>query len=60
MFICVPTPSDRHQTPDLSYVRAALTSVAASLRPGKLVILQSTTYPGTTTRCARPRSRPAG
>ena len=51
---------DRHQTPDLSYVRAALTSVAASLRPGKLVILQSTTYPGTTTGGLRAgaRSRP--
>jgi UDP-N-acetyl-D-glucosamine dehydrogenase len=60
VFICVPTPSDRHQTPDLSYVRAALTSVAASLRPGKLVILQSTTYPGTTTEVGAPALEAAG
>ena len=60
VFICVPTPSDRHQTPDLSYVRAALTSVAASLRPGNLVILQSTTYPGTTTEVCAPALEAGG
>ena len=60
VFICVPTPADRHQTPDLSYVHAALTSVAEVLRSGVLVILQSTTYPGTTTEVCRPRSRQPG
>ena len=54
IFICVPTPYDRHQTPDLSYVREALTSVAGALRPGVLVILQSTTYPGTTVEICAP------
>ena len=60
MFICVPTPADRHQTPDLSFVRAALASVAASLRPGVLVILQSTTYPGTTVEVCAPALEAAG
>ncbi len=60
IFICVPTPADRHQTPDLSYVRAALTSVARVLRPGVLVILQSTTYPGTTVEVCRPELEASG
>ena len=54
LFICVPTPFDRAKTPDLSYVRAATHSVASVLKPGMLVILQSTTYPGTTTEVVQP------
>ena len=54
VFICVPTPFDRSRTPDLSYVRAATHTVANILRPGMLVILQSTTYPGTTTEVVQP------
>lgn len=46
--VCVPTPFDSMKTPDLSYVRAAAHGIASRLRPGQLVILQSTTYPGTT------------
>jgi UDP-N-acetyl-D-glucosamine dehydrogenase len=46
--ICVPTPLDEQQAPDLSYVFAAAESVAANLRKGMLVVLESTTYPGTT------------
>jgi len=46
--ICVPTPLSKTRTPDLSYVMAAVSSVAEHLRPGQLVILQSTKYPGTT------------
>ncbi|MDQ3865634.1 MAG: nucleotide sugar dehydrogenase [Actinomycetota bacterium] len=46
--ICVPTPLSKTRTPDISYVVAAAESVAANLRPGQLVVLQSTTYPGTT------------
>ena len=60
IFICVPTPADRHQTPDLSYVHAALTSVARVLQPGALVILQSTTYPGTTVEVCRPELEASG
>ena len=46
--ICVPTPLSKTRTPDLGYVVKAATSVAEHLRPGQLIILQSTTYPGTT------------
>jgi len=46
--ICVPTPLNKTKDPDLSYVVAAAESVKAALRPGQLIILESTTYPGTT------------
>ena len=46
--ICVPTPLNKVKDPDLSAVIAATQTIAATLRPGQLVILESTTYPGTT------------
>ena len=46
--ICVPTPLSKTRDPDVSYVLAASEAVAAGLRPGQLVLLESTTYPGTT------------
>jgi UDP-N-acetyl-D-glucosamine dehydrogenase len=46
--ICVPTPLSKTRDPDVSYVVAATESVAAALRPAQLVVLESTTYPGTT------------
>lgn len=46
--ICVPTPLTKHRDPDLSFVEATSRSIAASLRPGQLIVLESTTYPGTT------------
>jgi UDP-N-acetyl-D-glucosamine dehydrogenase len=46
--ICVPTPLNKTKDPDLSYVVAAAESCKAALRPGQLIILESTTYPGTT------------
>jgi UDP-N-acetyl-D-glucosamine dehydrogenase len=46
--ICVPTPLNKTKEPDLSYVVAAAQAVFHGLRPGQLVILESTTYPGTT------------
>ncbi len=46
--ICVPTPLSKTRTPDISFVVSAAEAVARHLRPGQLVILQSTTYPGTT------------
>src|SRR3954454_5731423 len=52
--ICVPTPLSKTRTPDLSYVVAAAESVAQQLAPGQLVILQSTTYPGTTEQAILP------
>ncbi|MCZ7525032.1 MAG: nucleotide sugar dehydrogenase [Acidimicrobiia bacterium] len=54
VFICVPTPFDEAKTPDLRYVRSAAETVASALRPGHLVVLQSTTYPGTTTEVVQP------
>jgi UDP-N-acetyl-D-glucosamine dehydrogenase len=52
--ICVPTPLRKSGDPDVSYLVAAVTQVAAHLHPGMLVILESTTYPGTTEELARP------
>ncbi|HXV32304.1 MAG TPA: nucleotide sugar dehydrogenase [Sinorhizobium sp.] len=46
--ICVPTPLTKHRDPDLSFVENTARSIAATLRPGQLVALESTTYPGTT------------
>ncbi len=48
IIICVPTPLDEHREPDLSYITSTGYSIAPHLRPGHLVILESTTYPGTT------------
>jgi UDP-N-acetyl-D-glucosamine dehydrogenase len=52
--ICVPTPLSKTRTPDLRHIVAAAESVAASLGSGQLVILQSTTYPGTTEEIVLP------
>jgi UDP-N-acetyl-D-glucosamine dehydrogenase len=52
--ICVPTPLSKTRTPDISYVVSAAESVAANLRAGQLVVLQSTTYPGTTEEIVLP------
>lgn len=48
LLICVPTPLTRHLEPDMSYVVQTAEMIAKRLRPGQLVILESTTYPGTT------------
>jgi len=48
ILICVPTPFDAMKAPDLSYIEQAAQGIAQRLRRGQLVILQSTTYPGTT------------
>jgi UDP-N-acetyl-D-glucosamine dehydrogenase len=52
--ICVPTPLGKTKDPDLSYVVAAAHAVRAALRPGQLVILESTTFPGTTREVVLP------
>jgi len=52
--ICVPTPLRKTRDPDLSYVVLAVEAVAASLRRGQLIILESTTYPGTTEEVVQP------
>ena len=58
VFLCVPTPFG--QMPDLSYVRSAARSVAKVLRPGMVVIAQSTSYPGTTTEIVQPLLEESG
>jgi UDP-N-acetyl-D-glucosamine dehydrogenase len=48
LIICVPTPLTKHREPDLRFVVATAESISKKLRPGQLVVLESTTYPGTT------------
>ena len=48
VIICVPTPLNEHHEPDLSYIRDTAKAIAPHLRQGQLIILESTTYPGTT------------
>jgi len=48
IIICVPTPLDAHRNPDLSYVLNTTKTIAGCLRKGQLIVLESTTYPGTT------------
>ena len=48
LLICVPTPLNDSRDPDLSYVEGTTEAIAKSLRPGQLVVLESTTYPTTT------------
>ena len=52
--ICVPTPLDAHQQPDTTYMEAAAAEVAPYLKEGAMVVLESTTYPGTTEDLIRP------
>lgn len=54
VIICVPTPLTRQREPDLSFVERTVAAVAQHLRPGQLVVLESTTYPGTTREVAKP------
>ena len=52
--ICVPTPLDAHQQPDISYVESSARSIAEHLHKGMMVVLESTTYPGTTEELIKP------
>jgi UDP-N-acetyl-D-glucosamine dehydrogenase len=54
MTICVPTPLDEHQQPDISYVESSAKEIAKHLRKDTLVVLESTTYPGTTEEVLMP------
>jgi UDP-N-acetyl-D-glucosamine dehydrogenase len=60
ILICVPTPLGDHREPDLSYVRITAEAIAKRLRPGQLIILESTTYPGTTREVLLPRLEESG
>jgi UDP-N-acetyl-D-glucosamine dehydrogenase len=54
VIICVPTPLDEHHQPDLSYVTGTVEAIAPHLREGQLIVLESTTYPGTTDEVVAP------
>ena len=58
--ICVPTPLSKTRDPDVSYISAASDAVAATLRPGQLIVLESTTYPGTTREVLKPKLESTG
>jgi UDP-N-acetyl-D-glucosamine dehydrogenase len=57
---CVPTPLGKHLEPDLSYVEQTADDIAETLRPGQLVVLESTTYPRTTREIMLPRFEAKG
>ena len=52
--ICVPTPLDSHQEPDISYVKSSTEAISKHLTKGTMVVLESTTYPGTTEELIKP------
>jgi UDP-N-acetyl-D-glucosamine dehydrogenase len=55
LIICVPTPLRKTKEPDISYILSAVESLLPHLRPGQLMVLESTTYPGTTEEVVQPR-----
>ncbi|MFN2382961.1 MAG: nucleotide sugar dehydrogenase [Gemmatimonadota bacterium] len=58
--ICVPTPLSKERSPDVSYILAAAEEIALRLRPGQLIVLESTTYPGTTRELVLARFQETG
>jgi UDP-N-acetyl-D-glucosamine dehydrogenase len=60
ILICVPTPLGKHREPDISYIQKTVESIAHHARPGQLVVLESTTYPGTTREELVPRLERSG
>jgi UDP-N-acetyl-D-glucosamine dehydrogenase len=60
LIICVPTPLNEHREPDLSFVIGTIESIARHMRPGQIISLESTTYPGTTDEEIVPRVEAQG
>jgi UDP-N-acetyl-D-glucosamine dehydrogenase len=60
IIICVPTPLGSHREPDLTYIEQTADEIARRLRPGQLVVLESTTYPGTTRQIVLPKLESRG
>jgi UDP-N-acetyl-D-glucosamine dehydrogenase len=60
LLICVPTPLSESRDPDLTYVENTARSIGAALRPGQLVVLESTTYPSTTRDVVLPILKKSG
>ena len=60
VIVCVPTPLGRHMEPDVTYIERATHDIAKTLRPGQLIVLESSTYPGTTREIMLPPFEKAG
>ena len=60
LIICVPTPLKEHREPDISFVTSTMEAIMPHMRPGQIVSLESTTYPGTTEEELKPRLQQAG
>jgi len=60
LLICVPTPLGQHMEPDLGYVERTAEAIGKTIRPGQLIVLESTTYPGTTREVVLPRLEASG
>jgi UDP-N-acetyl-D-glucosamine dehydrogenase len=60
ILICVPTPLSEHHTPEMSYIESTMREISPYLRAGQLVVLESTTYPGTTEELVVPAIEAAG
>ena len=60
ILICLPTPLDEHRAPDLSFVLAGAETAIAHLAPGALLVLESTTWPGTTREVVAPMLEASG
>jgi UDP-N-acetyl-D-glucosamine dehydrogenase len=60
IIICVPTPLTKHREPDISYIVEAAESIVPHLREGQLIVLESTSYPGTTEELIKPRIESRG
>jgi UDP-N-acetyl-D-glucosamine dehydrogenase len=60
LFVCVPSPLGRNRQPDMTYIEAAAETIVAVARPGQLISLESTTYPGTTEDLLVPAVEAAG
>jgi UDP-N-acetyl-D-glucosamine dehydrogenase len=58
--VCVPTPLTRHREPDLSYVEQTAETIRAHIRDGQLIVIESTTYPGTTEEVVKPILQKSG
>ena len=60
IFVAVPTPLRKTKDPDISYIVASVSEIAKEIRPGQLIVLESTTYPGTTEEVVRPMLEESG
>jgi len=60
ILICVPTPLRKTKDPDISYIVSALDQISREVRPGQVIVLESTTYPGTTEEILRPKLEAGG